>query len=445
MNLFGKDNRSRKIQHNVYITIVCKAIVALITFVQVPLVLGCLGEYQNGVCLTISSLLLWIDIMDVGLGNGLRNRLAEFLAHDKLDDARQVVSSTFAMLALIIIPVSIILCFLIGLCDTNSMLNVDCGIIPNLSEILIVGVAFVCATFIFKFIGNFYMGLQMPAASNVLQALGMTLGLLLTWLLAISNHGTLLNIVMVNTASPLLVYLMAYPYTFCYKHRELAPAVSHINMSAIKDLFGIGSRFFLIQLGALFLFASSNFLISALYSPKEVTPFQIAFRYMNILVTLFTIIVMPLWNATTDAYHRGDWEWIRQADKRMTRISAGFTLLAILMVMASPLFYKLWINGLSNVPLSYTILMGLYTLTIVISMRYSYFLNGIGALQLQVIMTITDAFLFIAGACVAANMTQHLEYFILLMFLTQLPGLLVNMIQFRKILHHKADGIWEIK
>ena len=50
----------------------------------------------------------------------------------------------------------------------------------NLRHAVAVAVLFVCATFIFKFIGNFYMGLQLPAASNIILSAGHTLTLIAT-------------------------------------------------------------------------------------------------------------------------------------------------------------------------------------------------------------------------------------------------------------------------
>ena len=67
------------------------------------------GVYENGVWLTISSVLLWIDNLDIGLGNGLRNKLAVYMARKDTEKAREMVSSTFAMLAMIITPVALLL------------------------------------------------------------------------------------------------------------------------------------------------------------------------------------------------------------------------------------------------------------------------------------------------------------------------------------------------
>ena len=90
--------RSSLIQKNIMASFVIKGWSAVVVFLMVPITLNCLGEYKNGVWLTISSVMLWIDNLDIGLGNGLRNKLAAYMAHGEEQRARSLISSTFAML-----------------------------------------------------------------------------------------------------------------------------------------------------------------------------------------------------------------------------------------------------------------------------------------------------------------------------------------------------------
>ena len=99
------NGRTALIKKNILASFFIKGISALVQFLLVPLTLSCLGVYENGVWLTISSVLLWIDNLDIGLGNGLRNKLAVYMARKDTEKAREMVSSTFAMLAMIITPV----------------------------------------------------------------------------------------------------------------------------------------------------------------------------------------------------------------------------------------------------------------------------------------------------------------------------------------------------
>ena len=440
-----KDNskRSRLLFKNIVASIAIKGYAAIISLMLVPLTLNCLGTLKNGVWLTISSILIWIDQMDIGLGNGLRNRLTIHIAHGNTKEARQIVSSTIAMLICIIFPIMILSILFIWNTDIYSFLNVIPERIPELRVAFLCAVILVCITFVLKIIGNVYMGMQLPAVSNFLLAMGQTIALILTVILYHTGNGSFLLIVIANCISPLLVYLIAYPYTFHYKYPELSPSIRLINLNSALELGNLGVKFFWLQMAGLVQFLTANILISQFFSPASVTPYQIAYRYVSIVMVAFSIICMPFWNATTDAYEQQDMEWIRKANQKMNWMTLGIAALLIIMTIVSPWVYTFWIGEDCHIPFGMTVMMALYIFLIVQSMRYSYFLNGIGALRLQLYMTIMT-FIFIPMAWIVSTTTHNILWFMATMSFCITPSIIVNMIQFNKIIHNKAEGIWKV-
>ena len=434
--------RSSLLQKNILASFIIKGWSAVIVLLMVPATLHCLGEYKNGIWLTISSLLLWIDNMDIGLGNGLRNKIAEYMAHGERERTRSLVSSTFAMLSCIIIPVMLVLLLLIAVGDPYQVFNAAPAKVPHLDQVLMVTVILVCTSFVFKLIGNFYMGLQLPAVSNLLIALGQTLALIGTYIVLWSGSHSLMLIALVNTVSPLLVYLLAYPYTFFYKYPQLRPSFRLIDFKEAKAVINMGVQFFIMQISSVVLFMTSNILISNLFSPEMVTPYQITYRYFSILLVVFTVICMPFWNATTDAYQRNDMEWIRQAARKLRLMTIGILLCLIVMVALSDIVYAIWIDRQTVIDIRMSIVMAAYIFILIYSMRYSYFINGIGTLRLQLIFTATAAIVFIPLAYLATWWTHDIIWFMVVMCLVNIPGLIVNRIQFYKLINGKAKGIW---
>lgn len=434
-------DRSRYLYANIAASFLIKGWSAVVVLLLVPATLHCLGEYQNGIWLTISSLLLWIDNMDIGLGNGLRNKVAEYMAHDETERTRRLISSTFAMLTCIIIPVLLILLLLIAVSDPYGVLNAEPSKVSHLDQVLMVTVTLVCTSFIFKLIGNFYMGLQLPAVSNLLIALGQTLALVGTYIVLWSGSHSLMHIALVNTAAPLLVYLIAYPITFYYKYPQLRPAFSLINLKEAKEVVNMGAQFFIMQISSVVLFMTSNLLISKIFSPSMVTPYQITYRYFSVLLVAFTVICMPFWNATTDAYERNDIEWIRQATRKLRLMTIGILVMMMVMVVISPWVYDIWIGDIT-IDFRMSIVMATYIFILIYSMRYSYFINGIGKLRLQLIFTVSAAIIFIPLAYLATQWTHNIIWFMVVMCLVNIPGLIINRIQFHKLINGKATGIW---
>ena len=436
------NHRSSLLQKNILASFLIKGWSAVIVLLLVPVTLHCLGDYKNGIWLTISSMLLWIDNMDIGLGNGLRNKIAEYMAHNEVQRARQLVSSTFALLSCIIIPVILVLVVLILTCDTYHVFNASPSIVNDLDMVLIVTIMLVCTTFVFKLIGNFYMGMQLPAVSNLLIAIGQTLALIGTYIVYWSGSHSLMHIAIVNTASPLLVYLIAFPYTFLYIYPHLRPSCQLIDFKEAKAVVNTGIQFFIMQISSVILFMTSNILISNLFTPALVTPYQITYRYFSILLVAFTVICMPFWNATTDAYERGDIQWIRNATRKLRIMIIGIIVCMAMMVVLSPWVYSIWIGDSITIDIRMSIVMATYIFILIYSMRYSYFINGIGKLRLQLIFTTTAAIFFIPLAYLTTIWTHNIIWFMMVMCLINIPGLIVNRIQFYKLINGTAKGIW---
>ena len=443
LQILGNNKRTALMRKNILASFLIKGWTGLIYLLIVPITLKCLGEYENGLWLTISALLIWIDNMDIGLGNGLRNNLASCIAHGETRQARQFVSNTFFMLIFIIVPTLLLLIFLITHTDIYTFLNIDHKLVLNLDKIIITALIFVCSTFIFKFIGNLYLGLQLPAVSNLLVCCGYTLSFVGTYILYVIHHGTLWNIAIINTASPLIVYLISYPYTFFIRYPQLRSKLKDLNFRVAANLFKIGVKFFLLQMSSSFVFLTSSLLMEKLFSPIFVTPYQITYRYFSIILHAFTIICSPYWSATTDAYERKDFEWILDASKKIKKIILGsFAVIILLLILSRPI-YSVWIGNQVDIPIAFSIGMALYMMITIYCLAYCYFLNGIGALNIQLFCTLTGAALFFILVFTLKEVFNDALIIIISLCVSNLPSLVCNRVQFYKISHRTAKGIWK--
>ena len=114
----------------------------------------------------------------------------------------------------------------------------------------------------------------------------------------------------------------------------------------------------------------------------------------------------------------------------------------MVMVLASNMVYAIWIGDDCNIDIRMSIAVAVYIFILVYSMRYSYFINGIGKLHLQLVFTTAAAVLFIPLAYVAVHWTGDIIWFLAVMSMVNIPGLIVNRIQFHKLINGKATGIW---
>lgn len=433
----NRDSRSSRLAKNVLASFFIKGWNALVVLMMVPLTLKMLGDYNNGIWLTISSMLMWIDMMDIGLGNGMRNAVATYVAQNDSEKVRQVVSSTLAMLVLVVIP--ILSCLLLSICfgDTYGFLGVSPDRLANLNEVLVVAAVMMCMTFVMKFIGNFYMGFQQPAMNNLLLSLGQTIAFIGTLIAYCFGSCSLFTVVAINVIAPLLVWILAYPYTFIYKYPQYRPSGKNVDLKVAANLCATGLQFFVIQICTVILFTSSNVIISHFISPAEVTPYQVAYRYFSIMLVFFTIVCMPFWNATTDAYASGDIDWIRKASHKLNLMLVGILFGLCLMVAVSTPIYIIWVGSEVHVPMTLSVSMALYLFILIVSMRYSYFLNGIGVLRIQIICTSLATICFLPLAWWVCEKYHSVTGLVLVMCLVNIPGLIANVRKFNKLIYNK--------
>lgn len=440
--ILSSDNKRTALVHkNIIWSFLIKGWSGIIMLLSIPITIACLGEYKNGVWMTIATFLLWIDSFDIGLGNGMRNKLATYLAKDEQEKARECVSTTFYMLILIITPVFILLLLLAHQLDWYHILNVSPHKVHDLADVLSLSFSLVCMTFIFKFIGNVYMALQLPAINNALVVGGQTLALLATIVVLITDKQSLFLIAIANTLMPLIVYLVAYPLTFHRFYPQLAPSIRMFNKNSLHVLFSLGINFFILQIAAVVLVTMSNVIISHALSPQMVTPYQVVFRYFSLLSMVFTVIATPYWSATTDAYAKSDYDWIKHSMFNIRRIVALLIIVAGIMVIVAPFVYQIWVGAEVCIPSFLSLSMAVYFSLIIVSTSYSYFLYGFGVLRLQLFFTTTAMICFpIIGYYLCKEI--GIIGVTLALIITQLPGAICNMLQYSRIVSGSAKGIW---
>src|SRR5690606_23629036 len=122
------------------------------------------------------------------------------------------------------------------------------------------------------------------------------------------------------------------------------------------------------------------------------------FKYLNILFVFFSAFLNPLWSASTEAYAKGEIDWIKKSIDKLNKLWLILIAGGIIMILISPIVYKFWLN---NSILPDSTLLGLLLLYFIFLSRstlYRSFMNGVGKISLQFIVTLIQALLHIPAA-----------------------------------------------
>ena len=192
----------------------------------------------------------------------------------------------------------------------------------------------------------------------------------------------------------------------------------------------------------LVLFGSTNFVISNVISPSEVTVYNIARHYYDMPITFFIIILTPFWSAITEAYVKDDFNWIRRSMNVLMKVATLFSVGLILMGFVSDFAFKLWVGDSVSIPLNLSIAFMLYNISVLYMAPYTYFLNGVGKLQLGIWISIFKTIAFLPVAIFFSKHYGVVGMLMGLFLVNMLPNVIFDILRYKKIINRVATGIW---
>lgn len=435
------NSRNKMLRNNILFSGFLKIVGLLTSLVIVPITINYLNNEVYGIWMTITSILYWITTFDIGLGNGMRNYLAEALATNDTKLGKKYISTTMLLLSLIALSMAIVLLYPLITINFNSFFNTNAIAGNELRMAVVIAVGFTLMNFVLKNIGMIFVAMQKYAINDLLSISGNVIALILIYILTKVTTGNLVLVVLAYTMTSCVAFLLAAIPLF-WKHPELKPSLRFFEKSLGKKIVGKGFGFFVIQISScLVIFGAANFFITQSCGPAAVTTYNIAYKFFNLLVIAYTIILAPMWNAYTDAYIKGDMQWI----KAMFNKALKFWVLSICgglgMLLICNLFYKLWIGNMVNVPLSVSASTLIYVCFFNLNNCATYLINGLNKIFVQIIISLAVTTLYIITV-LAFGRKLGVEGIVLSMAASYAVMSVVHLYQCRKLINGKADGIW---
>lgn len=435
--------RSIRVKKNILFSFLLKGVSVAISFLMVPITLNYLNVDNYGIWLTLNSIISWFYILDIGLGNGLRNKFAEALAKGEKELAKTYVSTAYAILAIITLAFYAFFLFINSFLDWSIILNTSASSAIQLSNLVFIVVTFFCLQFILKLIGTILIADQKPAISDLLGVISSAVSLMIVYLLTITTESSLLYLGAAFTVPPIIVYAITSVILFSGKYKIFLPNLKFVDFKRGRVLYSLGVKFFVIQISGIVIYSTSNLIITQVLGPAEVTPYNIAYKYFNTAMMFFMIVMTPFWSGFTEAYSKNDFEWIKSTMKKLNLFSLGVIALVIVMILMADTIYKIWVGDQVKVPFLLTLFMGLYIMMLSWGAPFVHFINGVGKIKLQLYFSLFQAITFIF---LAIYFSKYLGFgsigVIGAMCIPMVPTIILWPLQYRRIMKNNKTGIW---
>lgn len=389
---------------NILKLVIVKIITIVASLLLIPITIKYVSPSDYGIWLVISSTIAWMSLFDIGVNNGLRNRLSESLAKNDIIQSKKLVSTTYALLLIIFIPLLFLLMAGNYFVDWASLFNLPTQKQQNLKVVAAILIAYFCVRFILSTVNTVLLATQnsaQAAYSGLFEQLSL---LVLVYVISKTLNGSLESLALAVFLSSLSVLITYNIWVFGGKYKNIAPSISEVDLGLSKGLLSLGLKFFVIQIAGIIQFQTANIILIRNFGPTEVTEYNVAVKYFSIMPMIMGILLAPIWSAVTDAYAKQDYDWIHKTVSKYNKFALMVICLGIGMLFFSQIAYKTWIND-ERVNVEFALSAWLFILYALMAYGsvYSIVLNGLGVLRLQFIACIFSPVIFLILVFVFIN------------------------------------------
>lgn len=321
-----------------------KLITSLIGLVTVPLTINYLGKEQFGLWMVVSSLVVWLQLADFGVVNGLTNALAEAHGRDDTEAANSYISTAFTatfFIALFCLPLMILLALWLPWEDALNLYD------PNLVQLasrcfLVTGVAFVLSLPL-SVISRVYIAYQLgyvTNASQVVSSLCSLAGLLASISLKLSMPWLVLLVSLGPVLGNIISLLVVKKFLPWFSLRRLL-----VSRMALQRVAHSSVPLFVFQIGSLLVNQLVNVVIARVGTLNMVADYNILLKIYMLIFAMGVSFSAPFYPAIREAYERREIKWVMSSIYRVVTIRLGVLVVpAILLLFVGDGLIEIWIH-----------------------------------------------------------------------------------------------------
>lgn len=386
------DNRGDILKKHLSLGLIYKILGMGLSYISIPLFLKYLGEKDYGLWMVIFSTVSWIFMFDLGIGNGLRNKLTQCLVEGNISEAKKYITTGYIILSFIACVILILGILGVQIFNIKDLLSLDGYSEVFLKKLILVVFIITVLNFIIGLYKVFYAAEHNSTIGNFSNLIFQGIFILVLLILKKLNLISLINIGIIYPGLNLIIGLILTVRYF-KKHKELIPRLKYFDRKKIKSIGGTGIEFFIIQISMLVILTTDNIIITKLLGVEAVTPYNIVSKLLQTFLVFSGIVLTPLWTLFLDAYLKKDKNWIKNILKKLNVLYLILCIGVFVTIFLTPFITKIWLQKEIEFPKYLILFWGIFILIRVYGDIYMYFVNGIGRIRLQTILYVSGALL----------------------------------------------------
>lgn len=371
-----------------------------VNLISVPLTVDYLGAERYGVWLTISSIITWLVISDIGFGSSLINTLAE--ANGKDDDslAQGLFATAFWALVLIAIFMAAVGMILLPLLDWHAILNIpgDASYFPEIRLSIALALLSFCGSIPSGLVISVYNAYQQVEKGNY-WSMAASAASLFSLLIAVRFKGGIPLLVLALMSTVSLMRLINLFVLLAFEKPFLKPFPRFVQRRHFQRLWQLGRYYLFQQIGNIGMFSLHPILIAQFSGPIAVGPFNVAYKLFTLPQQILILFLVPLVGAYGEARVNGESRWILKTV--FGSIGASFVFMLIVSCTLAAFHERMvgWWVGSSMLSDTNTVYwLGLYAVASGIATPLAIFLQGFERAREIALFTIANGLLMVLAA-----------------------------------------------
>ena len=386
------DPRIARVFHGSLTALIGRGLTVLVNVVTLPLTLRYLGKLEFGIWVTVSTSVVMLSVLDLGIANSLTNFIAEASAKDDRPKALSSFATAFW------VTIAIVACLLpllwLGWSHTDwaTLFKLtDPEQITHARLCVAVAAGFFLCTLPLSLGNKVLAGYQQVHLANYFVMINSVLGFFAI-VATIEMRGSIVTLMTAYCASLLVGSIALNAWIFLWHLPWITPRPRHVRPRMIRDLFGQGFLFFIIQSTGIVVFTSDNLVITHYLGAAQVTPYSFAWRLSNYAGMAQSVMLPSLWPAFTDAYHKQHLEWLRNTYRSVTRKTLTIVGIAAMLIgVFGKLLIRLWAGGAAVPGTELLWLMAAFNVTMAATTNQAFLLNATGRLRVEALVAVIAA------------------------------------------------------
>lgn len=395
-----------------------------------------------GVWFTLLTVLSWILSCDMGMGNGLRNKLTVALASGNVIQAKRLISSAYWFICFLSIFVVALILACVQFVDWNFIFNVDKAVLSG--EVLSVSAAIVlgaiCAQMVLRLVTSILYALQKAFVPSLLNLITNTCLLLYVLISnAIGQSGDMELLAIAYFFSVNIPLGVATVLVFRGSLKAMRPSLRYFDKNCAMDTLKLGGAFLWLQIMALLLNSAGSYLVSIFINPAAVVEYQIYYKIFVMASTLIALGAAPIWSAATKAQAEKNYVWLKSLYRKFLAIGMAVVVCEYLLCLPLQPIFNFWLGG-ASIPVNNTtaFIFATYGSLMVLSGVVTCFANGLGELKCQTIFLTLGAILNIPLAFFLAQILGNMTAIVIANIIAYIPYLFIQTIWVSRHLSKKA-------